>query len=101
MHLRVTGQVRSELDGIFDYWAEHASPETASRMISAIAEHFALLAEAPNIGRACDEIAPGILSFPVGKYLIYYRKTRGILQILHVFHGAQDQARAFTPSKRP
>jgi plasmid stabilization system protein ParE len=30
-----------------------------------------------------------------GKYLIYYRKKRGIIHILHVFHGARDQARAF------
>jgi len=32
--------------------------------------------------------------FPAGKYLIYYRNTRGGTDILHIFHGARDQRRA-------
>jgi plasmid stabilization system protein ParE len=42
-----------------------------------------------------EDIAAGVKSFPAGKYLIYYRKTRRGTEILHVFHGAQDQRRAF------
>jgi plasmid stabilization system protein ParE len=64
-------------------------------MIEAFEEHFALLADLPQIGQKCDEIAAGLLRFPVGKYLVYYRKTRGAIQILHVFHGARDQRNAF------
>lgn len=101
MRLRVSKKAKSELDGIFDYWADRASPDIASRMIYSIRERFDLLLEAPNIGRACDEIAPGVLSFPVGKYVIYFRKLRGIIQILHVFHGARDQALAFTQEGPP
>jgi plasmid stabilization system protein ParE len=38
---------------------------------------------------------PGVLRFPAGSYLIYYRKKRGLIQILHVFHAAREQASAF------
>jgi toxin ParE1/3/4 len=47
------------------------------------------------MGRACNEIAPGVRVFPVDKYLIYYRKERGVIKILQILHGARDQAQAF------
>jgi hypothetical protein len=38
--------------------------------------------------------------FPAGKYLIYYRNTRRGTDILHIFHGARDQKRAFKTLKK-
>lgn len=35
-------------------------------------------------------IAPGLRSFPVGKYLIFYRLIDGGLEIVRVLHGARD-----------
>lgn len=96
MRLRVSRRALCDLDGIFDYWAGHASLEVADRLMEAIEEQFALLCEMPQIGRKSDEFGHGVRSFPAGKYLIYYRKTRAFLEILHVFHGARDQARAFS-----
>lgn len=95
MRLRISRCAKTDLDEIFDYWAHRAGPDIAGRVIYAITDHFPLLAEAPNIGRKCDDLAPGARSFPVGKYLVYYRFTRGIISILHVFHGARDQLKAF------
>jgi len=54
-----------------------------------------LLGDFPYIGLNSDHLAPGVLRFPTGDYLIYYRRKRGIIQILHIFHGARDQAQAF------
>jgi toxin ParE1/3/4 len=99
MRLRVSKKAEKELDEIFVYWARRAGLDVADRLVDAIEAHFALLGDLPHAGRRCDEIAPGILSFPVGKYLIYYRKAREIVYILHVFHGARDQARAFAQDK--
>lgn len=36
----------------------------------------------------------GIRSFPAGKYLLDYRRSRGSVEVLHIFHGARDQAKA-------
>ena len=93
MRLRVSRTARRDLDAIYDYWAERASPDIAGRLIYAITDQFSLIAESPDIGRACEEIAAGVRIFPVGKYLVYYRRARGLVTILQIQHGARDQAR--------
>jgi toxin ParE1/3/4 len=95
MRYRVSGAAESDLDEIFLYWAQRAGPEAADRLIDSIIERFWLLGEHPGAGRQCDEIAPGAKCFPAGKYLIYYRRTRRGIDILHVFHGARQQKAAF------
>jgi toxin ParE1/3/4 len=42
------------------------------------------------MGRARDDLRPGLRSFPVGQYVIIYTIDDGSVQILHVFHGRQD-----------
>lgn len=101
MQFRVTKKAERELDRIFVYWAQRAGVDVADRLIDSIEEQFALLGDYPSTGRKCDELAPGVFSFLAGKYLIYYRKKRGIVYILHVFHGARDQVRAIAQDKKP
>jgi toxin ParE1/3/4 len=95
MRFHVSKKAERELDEIFAYWARRAGLEVADRLLDSIEERFALLGDYPFAGRKRDDIAPGVSSFLAGKYMIYYRKRRGVIHILHVFHGAQDQARAF------
>jgi toxin ParE1/3/4 len=92
-HLAKTAE--KELDEIFFYWAQRAGVAVADRIIDSIAERFSLLCDYSQLGRECDEIATGVRVFPTSNYLIYYRKKRGILEILHVFHAAREQERAF------
>jgi toxin ParE1/3/4 len=86
---------RCDLDAIYDYWARRASPDIAGRLIYTITDLFPLIAESPDIGRICDEFSPGVRVFPAGKYVIHYRKGRGLLKILQILHGARNQRRAF------
>jgi len=95
MQYYVAKKAERELDQIFVYWAQRAGVDVADRLVDSIEERFALLGYYPFMGRKCDGFAPGVFRFPVGDYLIYYRKKRGMIQIIHVFHGARDQARAF------
>jgi plasmid stabilization system protein ParE len=48
-------------------------------------------------GQSAGHIAAKVRCFPVGKYLIYCRKTRRFLEILHILHGARDQKPSFRP----
>jgi toxin ParE1/3/4 len=91
---RVSKGAERDLDEIFVYWAKRTSVEVAGRLIDAIAERFGLIGGNPRCGRTCGDIAPGVRCFPAGKYLVYYRKMRQAVEILHVFHGAQDQKKA-------
>jgi toxin ParE1/3/4 len=93
---RLTKTAGHDLDGIFLYWATRASLTVVERLIDNITERFHLLGEYPEAGRSADDIALGVKTFPAGKYLIYNRKFRGRIDILHVFHGARYQRSAFT-----
>jgi toxin ParE1/3/4 len=95
MRIRVIKSARRDLDAIYDYWADRASPDIARSLIYSITDMFPLIAEFPQIGRTCDEISPGFRVFPAGKHLIYYRKERSVIKIHHILHGARDQVRAF------
>ena len=94
MLYRVSHAARRDLDDIFLYWAKRASLAVADRLIENITSRFWLLCEYPEAGRSADDIALGVKCFPAGKYLIYYRKAKRGVEILHIFHGAQDQKRA-------
>jgi toxin ParE1/3/4 len=49
-----------------------------------------LLARQAGLGRHRDELAAGIQSFPVGRYIIFYRVGPGAIEIARVLHGARD-----------
>jgi len=95
MKYRVSRDAAQDLDEIFFYWAKRAGLPVADRLIDSITERFWLLAEFPDIGHAAHDIASGVRCFPAGKYLIYYRRTGRRIEVLHVFHGARDQKRAY------
>jgi toxin ParE1/3/4 len=95
MRYRVSENAERDLDQIFSYWAERASPEVADRIIDKIIDRFWLLGEHPAAGKSAEGMAAGVKCFPAGKYLIYYRAARRGTDILHVFHGARDQRKAF------
>jgi toxin ParE1/3/4 len=95
MQFHVTKMAERELDQIFLYWAQRAGVDIADKLIDSIEGRFALLGDYPFVGRKCDELAPGVFRFLAGDYLIYYRKKRSMIQIIHVIHAARDQARAF------
>jgi toxin ParE1/3/4 len=42
------------------------------------------------MGRERKDLAPGLRSFPVTKYLIFYYCTEDIIEIVRVIHGARD-----------
>jgi toxin ParE1/3/4 len=48
------------------------------------------LTEFPNLGRARDEISPGLRSFPAGRHVIYYRVTGTELIVTRIVHGSRD-----------
>jgi toxin ParE1/3/4 len=95
MKIRVIKTARHDLDAIYDYWAERCGPEIARSLIYSITGLFPLIAEYPDVGRICPRISAGVRVFLASKYLIYYRKERGVVKILHILHGARDQASAF------
>ena len=53
---------------------EQASIEVADRLVDIITARFPVLANMPEAGRARSDMEPGLYSFPVKDYIVYYRK---------------------------
>ena len=44
---------------------------------------------------ARDELAPGIRSFPFGRYLVFYLPISDGIDVVRVLHGARDVDKVF------
>jgi toxin ParE1/3/4 len=95
MPYRLSALAEQDLEEIWSYVAEDASPATADRLIDAIVDRFELLVEQPRMGRLRPEFGGGVRSFTVENHVIYYRHDGDVL-IARVLHGRRDQAAAWT-----
>ena len=95
---RLSEAAEHDLIDIARYIAEKASLEVAEQQLAEIIESIIVIAAHPRIGRQEERYGQGIQSFPSQKYKIYYRERKGGIVVLHVFHGARDQRKAWTQS---
>jgi toxin ParE1/3/4 len=95
MPYRLSALAERDLEQIWSYVAEDASPTTADRLIDAIIDRFELLAEQPRMGRLRPEFGEGVRSFTVENHVIYYRHADDVL-VARVLHGRRDQAAAWS-----
>jgi len=94
---RLSPEAEGELDEVWRYIArETGSVETARAVVSSITERFHFLSAYPRIGRRRDNLRPGLRSYPVGDYVIFYRVRHRDVIILRVLHGRRDLDRLIT-----
>ena len=62
----------------------------ADQAIAEIVQRFPRLAEFPEMGRERTELSPSMRSFPVGRYIIFYRPGELGVAIVRILHGARD-----------
>ena len=86
---RVTSEAESDLDEIWLFIAED-DPDSADRFHDRLLDTFLTLASQPMMGRSRDELRPGIRSFPVDGYVIFYRDTAKLIEIIRVLAGSRD-----------
>lgn len=84
-----TDQAIQDLDEIHDFIAAD-DPSAAARLIDEIEQKCQAIAQAPGMGRARNELASSLRSFPVGRYVIFYRPIEGGAEITRILHGARD-----------
>jgi toxin ParE1/3/4 len=93
---RLTPQAVEDLHEIAEFIGAH-NKGAARKLIDAIKSRCQALAGPPEMGRARDELAPGLRSSVVGKYVIFYRvgpKKRDV-EVIRIVHGARDLPRLF------
>jgi len=88
-------RAKADLSEIWQFIAED-SDDQADAFIDLIDQKFQLLAQKSGLGRRREELAEGLRSFPVGRYVIFYLPIPGGVQIVRVLHGARDIEAALT-----
>lgn len=88
-HVNKTARAEQDLD---DIWLEIAldKPNAADQMLDAIDKSAHLLATQPLMGRARDELAEGLRSFPVRRYLVFYLPQGEGVELVRVLDTARD-----------
>jgi len=66
------------------------NPVQADDFIDLIDAKLQNLSRQPGLGRRREELAAGLRSFPVGRYVIFYLQVQDCLQIVRILHGARD-----------
>jgi len=51
------------------------------------------------MGRARDELASGVRSFPFGRYVVFYAPLDDGIDIVRVLHGSRDIDAIFNPEQ--
>lgn len=78
-----------DIAGVWDFLADD-NPDAADNWVDQLDTQLRLLATQPLMGRARHELAPGVRSFPLGRYLIFYLPIGGGIDVVRVLHGARD-----------
>lgn len=86
---RILRSAIRDLDQIWLYVALD-NVDAAERLIARIESAAHDLARMPGMGQRRDRLGRGLRSYPVGTYVIFYRKIRGGIEVLHVYHGARN-----------
>jgi toxin ParE1/3/4 len=75
----------------WDYYAQAASRQTADNIVRRIAQACEPLEQHPYVGRARDEIRPGLRSVIAGPHVVFYRAgSDRTVEIVRVIDGRRD-----------
>lgn len=91
------------LADLADIWAFIADDgeQQADLFLDLLEDKLALLATQPEMGRARPELAPGLRSFPVKRYVVFYRPLHDGIEVLRVLHSARDVKPSKFGASRP
>jgi toxin ParE1/3/4 len=90
MRVRWTPQAANDLELISGYIAE-SNPETALKIVRAIYRGIEMLGVFPRRGRTGREKGTRELVLTPLRYVVVYRIIEEQVQILRIYHGAQDR----------
>lgn len=89
-------QAEADLQENLEYIALD-SLAAADKWVDELGERMKLWATQPQMGRARDELAPGIRSLAFGRYVVFYTPLSDGIDVVRVMHGSRDIDNTFTP----
>jgi toxin ParE1/3/4 len=79
-----------DLIAIWRYIAvDNHRPQAAEELLTRIDEVLTILSKQPEIGERQDRYSPGLRTFSVGRYVLFYRPLDDGIRLIRVLHGAR------------
>lgn len=79
----------ADIAEVWDYIAED-SPMQADAWVDRLDARLHVLVTQPLMGRARQELMPGLRSLPFGRYVIFYQLLNDGIDVVRVLHSARD-----------
>jgi toxin ParE1/3/4 len=89
MTLLLSFRAKEDLFEIWEFIADH-DEVAADRYIDHLRDRASELLHFPELGRARDEIHPGLRSLLARNHLLFYRIEDQEVQVLRILHGSMD-----------
>lgn len=79
-------------EDLLDIWRHIArdNPDAADAWVDQLGETAWRLAENPEIGTTREELLPGIRSFPVGNYILFYQTIDDGIELIRILSAYRD-----------
>lgn len=90
MHTLIKSPTSEE--DLIDIWLYIAEdqPVNADRLLDRLNEAMIKLTEMPKMGVERSELIKGLRSYPLGKYILYYRIKDNDLEVVRVLSSSRD-----------
>jgi toxin ParE1/3/4 len=85
-----------DLLDIWSYYASEASDDIADKVVAQIVTAARRIAALPLSGRPRDDLQSGVRSVLAHPYLVFYRETEDVVQVLRVLHERRNLAAELT-----
>jgi toxin ParE1/3/4 len=92
--LRVSPEAEQDLLDIWLFIADD-SPANADAFLDRLAAAAQRIADFSDLGRERPELAHELRSFPLDRYVLFYRPTPAGIEVVRVLHGSRDVDRLF------
>ena len=93
-------KAREDLLNVWRYFAQVASPDIADKLLRDIRLVADRLGERPLLGRAREEVMPGLRSVRAHPYAVFYRAKNGSVEIVRVLHERRNLSAALIKGER-
>lgn len=82
----------ADLDEIWEYTVRLWGTTQAERYLEGLRDAFDVLADQPGVGRARNDLHPGLLVSLYSRHLIFYQRAGWGIDIVRILHGSLDIA---------
>ncbi|MGV0027149.1 type II toxin-antitoxin system RelE/ParE family toxin [Phormidesmis priestleyi] len=93
---KLTAPASRDIEDILDFIAGNRSDTAADQFLRKLNQKLGNLTRFPEIGRKRDDLASGLRSVSLDRYLIFYRLIDSGIEILRVVSGYQDLEALFS-----